>query len=85
MYYYAPPRPLAAGFCTNQIWDKNTVYMEKFQFLIRQLRDRIYNTSFKRQFQCFLLTFQPMIIILLIKKGSVDCRLCFTLNKFAFM
>jgi len=46
---------------------KNTVYMKTFQFLIRQVRDRIYNTSFKRQFQYLLLTFQPMIIILLIK------------------
>ena len=41
--------------------------MKTFQFLIRQVRDRIYNTSFKRQFQYLLLTFQPMIIILLIK------------------
>ena len=45
--------------------------METFQFLIRQLRDRIYNTSFKWQFQCFLLSFQLMIIILLIKKKVV--------------
>lgn len=42
--------------------------MEMFQFLIRQLRNRIYNKSFKGQLPCSLLTFQPMIIILLIKR-----------------